>query len=147
MLLSTGLHNVFGGITVDQLLELLRELDYCAECHDTTTAEPIVRIRMSDDLSCFVRLVFTDGERPNHATAIQFLCFADDVRVTPEQANRCNLDLHLLRVVSDKDGHFGCIYDVALGGGVTRQFVIERIGEWRQLLYSAIDYLVAAPQQ
>jgi hypothetical protein len=133
--------NIISEVSPEQVIELIKEEGFTAEILKGSTGQP----RVSFKVEGFNSSIWFYSERDNKQGYYKSLQFAAGFKdkISIEKANKWNQERRFIKVYSDSDGELAFEMDVSLEGGVTRQYVIERITEWRGMFSLVLAYVLA----
>lgn len=127
---------IFTNISGEEMAEIVREEGYTPELGCDSRGDPMIRFRV-EGYNC---LVFFYGVEDGRALSLQFrAAFREKVPI--EKVNEWNRRKRFLKVYLDEDLDINMDMDVDLEGGVTREYLAERLRTWRAAFLSCVRFL------
>ncbi len=115
---------------------ILREMGFGPELTTDSKGDPKILFGV-EGIRC---LVFFYEVKDGRAGSIQF-CSGFSDKLTPATANEWNRGKRFLKVYLDEDSEPYVDMDVDLAGGVTREYIMERVKLWKSLLLNFIRFV------
>lgn len=130
--------SIFTSISGEEMAELVREQGYTPELDRDSRGDPMIRFQVAG----YTCLLFFYGVEDDRAASLQFrAAFRENVPI--EKVNEWNRRKRFLKVYLDEDGDINMDMDVDLEGGVTREYLAERLRTWRAAFLACVRFLAA----
>ena len=127
--LFSGSQRILNEISPDEVVQLFKEEGFSAELLKTPSGKPYIRFKV-DGFNSQV-IFFTEcKEKPGYFPNIQLSASFRD-KISAEKANKWNLEYRFIKAYSDSDGELSFERDISLEGGVTKEYLLEQIAQWR----------------
>jgi len=127
---------VLTSISGEEMAQLVREEGYSAELDRDSRGDPMIRFQVAG----YTCLLFFYGVQDDRADSLQFrAAFRENVPI--EKVNEWNRRKRFLKVYLDEDGDLNMDMDVDLEGGVTRDYLLERVRTWRAAFLACVRFL------
>ncbi|MBI3156906.1 MAG: YbjN domain-containing protein [Burkholderiales bacterium] len=130
---------IIGDVSPDQIVEIFKTDGFAAEIAALSSGRPFVRFKVDGYNSSIYFYSETEG-KPGFYRSIQFSTGFRD-KLSLDKANQWNRERRFIKVYADTDGELAFDLDIALDGGVTKKFLLERIADWRSLFSSVLAFV------
>ncbi len=123
-------------VSGEEMAQIVRDEGYSPELDRDSRGDPMIRFRV-EGYNC---LLFFYGVKEGRAISVQFrAAFREKVPI--EKVNEWNRKKRFLKVYLDEDDDINMDMDVDLEGGVTREYLAERLRTWRAAFLTCVRFL------
>ena len=126
-------------VSPDQIIQLFKEEGFTAELATLSSGKPFIRFKV-EGFNSAIYFYSEKEDKSGFYRSIQFSAGFRD-KLSLDKANQWNRERRFVKVYVDTDGDLSFDQDISLDGGVSKKFLLERIGDWRGFFSSVLAFV------